>query len=98
VPFHTRAIDEWWGGPASAADDGKPIPLPPPDPIITSEDCYKIYYSGVVRPATRPVRINLVAKTRRERGRRLNCSHSILSHARPRHAKGVLGDGLSHAP
>ena len=26
----------------------------------------------------------------------LNCSHSIVSHARLGHAKGVLGDGLSH--
>lgn len=28
----------------------------------------------------------------------LNCSHSTLSHARPRHAKGVLSDSPSHAP
>lgn len=38
--------------------DDKPIPLSP-EPIITSEDCYKIYHPGVMRPATRQVRIKV---------------------------------------
>ena len=68
--------------------DDKPIPLSP-EPIITSEDCYKIYHPEVMRPATRQVRI----KSRRGHG----VQTELLSFdPQSGHAKGVLGGDLSH--